>query len=193
MYVQVVFTDEQALIDKATLHSSASDETSGSLPSVPGDLSSQPEAQSLISVEFNFLDNMEYIYDSSSESESPPGPFSRPEEEGELEEEEEEEEDRYHHTSSLAIKCGHFHCFHSYSESEAVTGVLDASFDDLSDLDQREAQTNSSEVDPSPPVSQYKPHTLFSQLLILGRTGETLAEEEEPLPEEPIPYSMYTD
>ena len=90
-HVQVVFTDEQALIDKATLQSS--DEASGSLASVTGDLASQPEAQSLISVEFNFLDNMEYIYDSSSESETPPGPFSRPGEEEELEEEEEEEEE----------------------------------------------------------------------------------------------------
>lgn len=74
-----------------------------------------------------------------------------------------------------------------------MTGGLDVSFDDLSDLEQREAQTNSSQMDSSPPVSQYKPHTLFSQRLILGRTEETLAEEEEPLPEEPIPYSMYTD
>ena len=95
--LQVVFADEQALMDKATVHSSASDEASGSITSVQGDMSSQPEAQSLISVEFNFLDNMEYIYDSSSESETPPGPFSRPEgEEGaEEEEEEEEEEERW--------------------------------------------------------------------------------------------------
>ena len=91
--LQVVFTDEQALIEKAALQSSASDEASGSLASVPGDLSSQPEAQSLISVEFNFLDNMEYMYDSSSESETQPGPFSRPGEEAEQEEEEEEEEE----------------------------------------------------------------------------------------------------
>ena len=88
--VQVVFTDEQALMEKAT---SASEEASSSLASVPGDLSSQPEAQSLIADEFNFLDDMEYIYDSSSESETPPGPFSRPGEEGEVGEEEEEEED----------------------------------------------------------------------------------------------------
>lgn len=50
-------------MDKAAIQSSTSDEAS----SHAGDLSSQPEAQSLISVEFNFLDNMEYIYDSSSE------------------------------------------------------------------------------------------------------------------------------
>ena len=87
-----MFTDEQALIEKATIQSSASDEASSSLTSVPGDLSSQPEAQSLIADEFNFLDNMEYIYDSSSESEAAPGPFSRPGEKGEVGEEEEEEE-----------------------------------------------------------------------------------------------------
>ena len=92
MLAQVVFTDEQALIEKATIKSSASEEASSSLASLPGDLSSQPEAQSLIADEFNFLDNMEYIYDSSSESETPPGPFSRPGEEGEVGEEEEEEE-----------------------------------------------------------------------------------------------------
>lgn len=70
---------------------------------------------------------------------------------------------------------------------------MDVSIDDLSYLDQIEARPNSSQVDASLPVPQYKPQTLSSQLLILGRTGETLAEEEEPLPEEPIPYSMYSD
>ena len=75
------------------MQSSASDEAGSSLASMTGDLSSQPEAQSLIAVEFNFLDDMEYIYDSSSESEILPGPFSRPGEEGEVGEEEEEEEE----------------------------------------------------------------------------------------------------
>ena len=90
-----MFADEQFLIDKGTMQSTTSDEASESIASVQGDLASQPEAQSLISVEFNFLDNMEYIYDSSSESEALPGPFSRREGvEGAEEEEEEEEEER---------------------------------------------------------------------------------------------------
>lgn len=85
MCVQVVFTDEQALMEKAAMYSSTSEE-------IQEDASSQPE--SLIS-EFNFLDNIEYTYDNSSEPETPPaGPFTgRLEEQQEPEEEEEDEED----------------------------------------------------------------------------------------------------
>jgi hypothetical protein len=160
----VVFTDEQALMEKAT---SASEEASSSLASVPGDLSSQPEAQSLIADEFNFLDDMEYIYDSSSESETPPGPFSRPGEEGEVGEEEEEEEDDEE----------------SLSDSETLPELS------MSDFDRGTVLSYSHSPESSLPSLPYELQSLSGQLEALGQSGETLPEEEEPLPEEPLPFS----
>ena len=85
VWLQVVFTDEQVLMEKAAMYSSTSEE-------IQEDVSSQPE--SLIS-EFNFLDNIEYMYDNSSEPEtSPAGPFTgRLDEKREPEEEEDEEDE----------------------------------------------------------------------------------------------------
>ena len=41
---------------------------------------------------------------------------------------------------------------------------------------------------PSSISSSYDPMSLSSQLQVLGETGETLTEEEEPLPEDPLAY-----
>ena len=176
MLTQVVFTDEQTLMEKAT---SASEEASSSLASVPGDLSSQPEAQSLIADEFNFLDNMEYIYDSSSESETPPGPFSRPGEEEEVGEEEEEEEERW---DCYWFQVAHFAGF-VCSLSDLETLPLELS---MSDLERSDALSHSPES--SLPSLSYEPQSLSNQIQALGQSGDTLPEEEEPLPEEPLPF-----
>lgn len=83
-------------------------------------------------------------------------------------------------------------CFHSFSESEAVTGELELTVDDLehnNSVATYSDPTLTSHKDPSLLAVQYEPHSLSSQLLVLCRMGETLTEEEEPYPEEPIPYS----
>ena len=80
-----------------------------------------------------------------------------------------------------------------------ATGGLKLSLEDLSDVEHTEKPLHPlsaslpSHLDTSTSTLQYEHHSLSNQLLVLGRAGVTLTEEEEPvpeLPEEPLPYGL---